>query len=145
MTTKGLAEWDRKVRAIPAKVKEAAKAVNNDIALDFMQQVAVRVPKSGDREGDRAGEHLVGTLQKTDGAGGSHNSGMGVTVSIGGPEAPYPMHLEGGHMTKGGKHVPAKPFWFPVLRVNRKRWKARRAAAIRKAIKALIGSGGGGG
>jgi hypothetical protein len=150
MTTRGLDSWTRKVLALPDVVAKAAAKANNDNALDFMQQAAARIPKSSsdDHEGARA-EHLINSLQKTSGGGpgwsgdGQRQTGLAVTVSIGGPEAPYPMHLEGGHMAKNGKHVPGKPFWFPTIRVNKRKWKARRSSTVRAAIKSLIGAGGG--
>ncbi|HEY1750323.1 MAG TPA: hypothetical protein VGG29_03615 [Caulobacteraceae bacterium] len=133
MPTQGLDSLSAKLARIPGSVQAAVKGADDHNATDFMQQVEARIPraKPEDHEGARP-EHLVQTLAKSDGPGP-----MAVTVSIGGPEAPYPMHLEGGHMAKNGRHVQGEPFWFPTLRINKRRFQSRRASAVRAALKAL--------
>ncbi len=44
-------------------------------------------------------------------------------------------HVEFGHMTPGGHHVPAVPFFFPTYRANKRPVRRRLAAAARKAFK----------
>ena len=48
----------------------------------------------------------------------------------------YPAHVEYGHTSRGGKHVPAKPFFWPSYRVARRKIKGRVSRAITKAVKA---------
>lgn len=128
MPTQGLAEWDAKLRRIPEMVKQAARDANGQNALDFMQQVATRVP-IGERQPE-----MVSTLRKTE------DEKLGFEVSIGGPEAPYVFHVEAGHMGPGGVHVKAEPFWWTTLRVNKRRFKARLSRAVSTALKTLKAS-----
>lgn len=46
-------------------------------------------------------------------------------------------HIEHGHMAVDGKHVPAKPSFFPTYRARLKGMRRRLSAAGRKAIKAF--------
>lgn len=137
MTTQGLASWTAKIARIPQLLRDSQRQADDKNADDFMQQVAVRVPKA---DGPSDGEHyekLVDTLQKTPGPGP-----MAVSVSIGGPRAPFPAHLEFGHMSRGGRHVPAEPFWYPTLRVNRTRFRSRRSRAASAALKTIASPAG---
>lgn len=52
----------------------------------------------------------------------------------------YPAHVEYGHRTESGKHVPAKPFFWPSYRVTKKRIRSRISRAINKGVKAVAGS-----
>jgi hypothetical protein len=122
-----------KLRKLPDSLKAAAKAANEQCADDFMSAVRRVVPRGGKDPGQ-----LARTLAK----GPGKKSPLSVQVSIGGPEAPYAAHLEFGHLTAEGVHVPAVRFWFPVLRVNRKRYKSIRNRAANKALKALATASG---
>jgi hypothetical protein len=62
---------------------------------------------------------------------------VGFRVSIGGPQAPYPLHLDAGHMASDGKHVPAQPFWWVTLRLLGSRFRSRRNRAQSAALKAF--------
>jgi hypothetical protein len=119
-----LAKWAR----VPESVKANVKAANDRNAEEFMAAVLRIIPRE---EGK-----LAGTLEKVAG-----KTPTAVKVQIGGPEAPYPAHLEFGHRDGKG-HVPAKPVWFPTLRVNRKRFRGRTARAVSAALKALPPPGG---
>lgn len=44
-------------------------------------------------------------------------------------------HVEAGHRTEGGEHVPGKPFFFPTYRARKKGIKRRVSAAATKAAK----------
>lgn len=46
-------------------------------------------------------------------------------------------HIEHGHRTPSGTHVPASPSFFPTYRARKKPMKRRIAAASRKALKQL--------
>lgn len=50
----------------------------------------------------------------------------------------FAAHVEFGHLSQGGTHVPARPFFFPVWRANRRAIKRRLSTVSRKAIKALF-------
>jgi hypothetical protein len=47
----------------------------------------------------------------------------------------YAKHVEHGHRTPSGKHVQGKPFFYPALRVTKKRVRNRISRAINKAVK----------
>lgn len=119
----GLEALLKKIAAIPLSVQAATKKANEQNAREFMQVVAAIIPVESGK--------LVGTLRE-----GPGKTPTAVQVSIGGPEAPYPAHLEFGHRTKSG-HTPAKPFWRTTLRVKRKRFRGRTSRAASKAIRDL--------
>ncbi len=121
--TKGLGWLLSKIDRIPAEVQTAIREANEQNALEFMNGVLRIIPRE---EGK-----LAGTLVKEPG-----KTPLAVRVAIGGPGAPYPAHLEFGHRDGAG-HVPAKPFWFTTLRLNRKRFRAKTARAASAAIKKL--------
>ena len=120
---KGLEQLLAKFARIPGSVQAAARDANDQNALEFMRGVLAVIPRE---EGK-----LSGTLTKEAG-----KTPTAVKVAIGGPETPYPAHLEFGHRDGKG-HVPAKPFWFTTLRVNRKRFQGRSSRATSKAIRDL--------
>jgi hypothetical protein len=45
-------------------------------------------------------------------------------------------HVEAGHRTADGEHVPASPFFFPTYRARKKPMRRRLSAAATKAAKA---------
>jgi hypothetical protein len=120
---KGLEALIAKWAKVPASVQAATHNANDQNALEFMSRVHAIIP----REAGKLADTLVKEPGKTPTA---------VKVAIGGPGAPYPAHLEFGHRDGSG-HVPAKPFWFTTLRVNRKRFRGRGARAASTAIRAL--------
>lgn len=132
--TEGLRRLSRRARILPAVGRAEIAAANDKSADDFVALVRRIIPK-----GDTEQPELESTLAKQ--AGSAEDGETGVTVSIGGPQAPYPLHLEGGHRAANGKHVPGRPFWNPARQVTNKRHKSRAARALRKAIKASIGGG----
>lgn len=121
--------------ALPAAIRAAAMRAAEENADEFVSLITRTVPKGEDA--GKGNERLVDTLQK-----GPSKLGFGVRVTIGGPEAPYPAHLEFGHMTKGGKHVPAKPFWYPARRILKKKQRDRISRRVRDAIRAMIAGAG---
>lgn len=126
VTIKNLARLEAKIAKLPGLLRTNVKDAFEQNALEFMSQIARIVPV----------EHgaLVGTLEKIPG-----KTSLGVGVAIGGPAAPYPAHLEFGHIdARSGAHVHAVPFWFSSLRVLKNRFQGRISRATSKAIKALI-------
>ena len=106
------------------------RAANEKSATEFMSLVKLGAPQDpNDPHG-----HLIASLKKEDVAPAA------VFVSIGDETRKYPAHLEIGHRSKDGKHVPAKPFWYPALRVVKKRNALRLARAERSVIKSAVGS-----
>lgn len=132
--TENLQRWRQKVLSrFPESARQAMREANEKTADEFVAKVRQIIPK-----GDDSAPELEDTLQKR--SGDPAYGGLGVIVSIGGPEAPYPMHLEGGHKAPDGSHVPPKPFWNPAKRVIAKRHRGRTARALRKAVQSIAGS-----
>jgi len=118
-------------RLIGPEGKSVLKAANAKSAREFMALVRTACPRDEDEGG-----HLIDTLEQTD------RGEAGVVVSIGreGGRFGYPLHLEAGHKTKSGKHVPPKPFWFPSLRVLKKRSAGRGNRAMKQVIRRVVGT-----
>lgn len=126
----GLARMRKRVlQRYPAAAREEIKKANDRNADEFMGLVKRIIPKGDPRDGN-----LVDTLEKRDG------EDTGVLVTIGGPAAPYPLHLEGGHRAPDGTHVPATPYWYPAKRVLLKKTRGRASRAMTKAAKIAAGS-----
>jgi hypothetical protein len=131
--TENLQRWRQKVlERFPDAAREQMRQANDKSADEFMATIRRIIP-----EGDADAPELISTLEKR--AGDAGFGGLGVVVSIGGPAAPYPLHLEAGHKARDGSHVPAKPFWNPAKRVTTKRHKGRAARALRKAVQITTG------
>jgi hypothetical protein len=104
---------------------------NQKSAKDFQALVRATAPKDPETKHG----HLVDTLTE-------RLDGYAVAVSIGDANHPYPLHLEVGHRARDGAHVPAKAFWFPAIRVLKKRRRGQIARA-EKAFAKQIAAGGG--
>jgi hypothetical protein len=131
--TEGLQRFRQKViQKFPDAARQVMADANNKTADDFMATIRRIIP-----EGDADAPELIATLEKRQ--GDPEYGGLGVVVSIGGPDAPYPLHLEGGHKARDGSHVPPKPFWNPAKRLAAKRHKGRAARALRKAVQITTG------
>jgi hypothetical protein len=116
---------------LTSQSRATLKAGNKKSADEFMALVKLAVPQDpADSHG-----HLADTVQESD------VGEVGVQVSIGDAERPYPAHLEFGHRSRGGSHVPAKAFWYPAKRVTQKRAHDRILRNERAAIKAAAASG----
>jgi hypothetical protein len=120
----------------PKAARDVMREANEKSATEFESTVRRIAPK-----GDDLAPELLETLEKR--PGDVEFGGLGVLVTIGGPQAPYPLHLEAGHKARDGSHVPPKPFWNPAKRVVSKRHKGRAARALRKAIQIATTGGGG--
>ena len=133
VTVSGLVSLDAKLAAIPASVIALVDGANDQNADEFMAHVSAIVPRG--EAGDAHPGALAESLAK--GPGEKPHS---VKVSIGGPEAPYPAHLEYGHMAPGGVHVHAEPFWWTTWRVLKRRFKSRASRAGTAAIRRFKGA-----
>jgi len=126
-----LARMRARVLALAGPESEAAMLKANTGRAKLMAQTV----RSALPRGDPANGNLVDTLA-------SHViSSTGVEVAIGGPGAPYPLHLEVGHRARDGTHVRGKPFWFPAKRVTKKSSLSRIVRVERAAIKKITGGG----
>lgn len=115
----------RILKTLPDAAKKKIAAANEKNATEFRDLVAQIIPR-----GDPRAPNLIDTLEMRPG----DKSETAFLVTIGGPEAPYPLHLEGGHRTADGVHVPATPYWNPAKVVLKKRAKRRSATALREAV-----------
>jgi hypothetical protein len=131
--TEGLRRLRQKVlERLPAAAREEMRRANDRSADEF--EATVRRALNG--LGDDQAPELESTLEKRPGDPGE----VGVIVSIGGPQAPYPLHLEAGHKARDGSHVPPKPFWNPSKAVVSKRHRGRARRALSKAVKITAGA-----
>ena len=127
--TERLQALRRKVlERLPAAAREETRRANDKSADEFMATIRRVMPA-----GDELAPELISTLEKRPGE-------VGVIVSIGGPQAPYPLHLEAGHKAPDGSHVPPKPFWNPSKAVVSKRHRGRARRALSKAVKITAGA-----
>jgi hypothetical protein len=128
----GLASLRAKMLRLAGPEGERGMRVANERnAKEFTALVARIIPR-----GDPSNGNLVSTLRQYS------PGGIAQAVEIGGPNMPYPLHLEAGHRMPDGSHVPGKPFWNPAKRVLAKKAKGRAVRAERAAIKAITGNGG---
>lgn len=131
-TVKGGDKLARKLLSLigPA-AQERIRTVNDKSAKEFIQLVRVAVPQSANPKGG----HLADTIQS------KPAEPLGVAVSIGASGNPYPAHLEWGHRLPNGVTVPGKPFWFPAVRVLKKRRWGQIKRAQKAAISAAVAAG----
>lgn len=130
--TEGLRRLRQKVlERLPAAAREEMRKANDKSADEFVATIRRVMPA-----GDELAPELISTLERRPGDPGD----VGVIVSIGGPSAPYPLHLEAGHKAPDGSHVPPKPFWNPSKTVVSKRHRGRARRALSKAVKITAGA-----
>ena len=118
----GLKRLMDRTQRFPEDAREQMRLANERNAKEFMAKVASIIPTD---EGPLARSL---EMKKTD-------NDTGYEVSVGNDEAPYPLHVEAGHMSANGVKVEAKPFWNPAKRVLKKRAAGRANRALNKVIK----------
>ena len=119
----GVEALQARLAALPAQVREAARQANQKSAQEFVDKLHATVP------------HDTGDLDSTIRIiAGKTETGFG--VAVGDAAHPYATAVEFGHMDHG-HHVPPRPFFFPALRVLRKRFRSRCQRAANAAIKGL--------
>jgi HK97 gp10 family phage protein len=131
---KGLSEFQRRWKAVPELVKEAAKEALQQNAEEIVADMRKLAPvgETGDllvsikwTWGDAPkGTMAIGTV------GDTESSDLKITVYAGGNTAFYARFQEFGTV-----NMTANPFFYPVWRARRKRVKSRLTRAINKAIK----------
>jgi HK97 gp10 family phage protein len=105
-----------RLAAIPLAVRQAVTPALLTSGNELADRIRVLVP---DLHGALKGSIKVTQVSETK-----------VTVSEGGPEAPYALHVE-----YGTKHAPAEPHFWPAYRLTKKRIQSRTKRAIAKAVK----------
>ncbi|WP_392338858.1 HK97-gp10 family putative phage morphogenesis protein [Loktanella salsilacus] len=130
----GLAAFQRRWRAIPAKVQAEVKKTMEDIAEEIVAQMYSVAPhQTGDLAGSIGwtwgdapkGSFTIGSV------GQNEYATLRITIYAGDKDAFYARWQEFG-TTK----MPANPFFYPVWRVKRRSAQNRMTRAINKAIKA---------
>ncbi len=131
---KGLAEFNRRWGAIPAKVRQAARETLEQNAEEIVADMKRVAPKGESLDlvnsigwtwGDAPeGSTVIGTV------GGKEYSTLRITIYAGAGDAFYARFQE-----FGTKNMPANPFFFPVWRTRKRRVKSRLTRNINKAIK----------
>lgn len=129
----GLDRLNARFAAIPAKVREAAKAELERSAAEIVATMKRFAPvdTGAVREsiGWTWGDAPEGTM-KIGTVGGKAYGALSITIYAGGKEAFYARFQE-----FGTREMRAHPFFFPAWRAHKKKVKARLTRAINKAIK----------
>jgi HK97 gp10 family phage protein len=122
----GLERLRRRFDAMPAKARAAAVKMVNKSADELVAQMKAIAPrdKGNLRDSVRKEEGRLGDVSAVVLADAKDERGR-----------PYAARVELGHMAPDGSQVPAEPFFYPVVRVNRARIKRRLARAISKGLR----------
>lgn len=119
----GQQQFQALLNAMPKKVEDAMKAVVEKTADDTVKRLKIVAPVHPDAP------HLRDTIRKEKG-----KDDLTYEVKVGSSTLIYAPFVEFGHR-KHGKHVPAQPFFFPTIKIMRRRFRQRLIRAIRKALK----------
>lgn len=115
-------------RALKSKLRQILMPLQREANRKSAEAMAKRLRQILRR--DKDAPHLADTV-KVEPVGET-----GWQVSVGDPvTAPYPLHLEAGHMGPDGRPVPGVPAYNPAQRIERKAHKARSRAAYRKGVR----------
>lgn len=117
---------------LPDRVKEPLRRAAELSADDMVERLKQTTPVAPEFE--RHPGELRDSVHR---APGQTEIGAQVVVDAKDPEGRfYAAHVEYGHRTAEGAHVPAKPFFWPTYQTLRRRMVSRIAAAARRVIKA---------
>ncbi|WP_406736978.1 HK97-gp10 family putative phage morphogenesis protein [Thioclava sp. GXIMD4215] len=134
----GLSKFQRRMNAIPKDVREAVKPALIRQANQIATTARALAPEdSGDL---KASIEVTGPGQQTPAysqPGGSSTVGSNqAAVTAGNSDVRYAHLVEYGHGNGfGGSTVPAKPFFWPAVRMHRKKAAQSIKSAISRAIK----------
>lgn len=133
----GLSRFQARLRAIPAAVKAAAipavREAGHELA-DVIEQLAPQ--DSGKLKNSIAVTPPGQSTPPYSQPGGSQVAKeTEVLVTVGDKETRYPHLVE-----YGTKHTPAHPFFWPAVRLNRKRLTTKLKRAVSKAVRDNWGS-----
>lgn len=134
----GLARFQQRMQAIPREARNAVKPALIKAAEDVAAlQRALAPQKTGDL---KASIHVTGPGEATPAysqPGGSMVAAPNTAlITVGSSDVRYAHLVEYGHGGGfNGSTVPAHPFFWPGLRLGRKKAAAAIKRAIRKAIK----------
>lgn len=129
----GLAEFERRWRAIPVKVREAVRIQMEKIAWDLVEDMYNLAPqRTGDLAGSigwtwgdaPSGSMVIGRV------GSRKYATMQITIFAGGGDAFYARFHE-----FGTSQMAAHPFFFPAWRARRRSVRSKISRAISKGIR----------
>jgi hypothetical protein len=106
-------------------MRDAIKAVNERQAAAHVARLQLAVPKGSPYRGHIASSIRVITL----------NDGMTKVIRIGSQAFKYAAPLEFGHRNKDGSRTPKNPFFFPVARIMKRKYRAALTRAVRKVLR----------
>lgn len=125
----GLPQLLEILEVLPDRIVEEANAALVDSADDLVGFIQAGAPVS-------ELEHHPGELRDSvRRVQGRHELQILVVEDAGLARGdPYAAHVEYGHRTRNGQHVPEQPHFWPAVRVARKVLVARIRKAVRKAV-----------
>ena len=115
--------YTKRLQSFAPSIQEAEKE-----SLDFYSDQAVALVK---RNVPQDHGELVDTVRKEEGRGP-----LSVDVSVGGQGTDYAAHVEFGHRD-GDEQVPPHPFFYPAMRLTKKKYRNGMTAKVRKAMRAV--------
>ena len=122
----------RLLATIPERLAAPVQAAIDAGAAELAEQAKAIAPVAPEFEGS-AGELRESVRSQRNGRA------LSATVLADAEDAKghqYAGHVEYGHKTPTGGHVPAKPFFWPSYRVKKAAIRARVRAAVREGVKA---------
>ena len=126
----GLAELQRKIDALPDKLISGVREALWGGVSDAVAQMKAIAPV------DTIGANATHLRDHIHAEPGPHELAFDVIADPLDPEGRgYAAHVEYGHRAENGKHIPAEPYFWPVIRVNKRKIKNRVSRATTKALK----------
>lgn len=120
------ADFEAKLAQQPARMREAIIAVNERLAVEHVARLMAVVPKGSPYRGHIASSIRVITL----------DGGLTKIIRIGNHSTyKYAAPLEFGHRNKDGSRTPPTPFFFPLARIMRRKYRAALIRAVRKVLR----------
>lgn len=106
-------------------MREAIIAVNERMTAQHVARLIATVPKGSPYRGHIASSIRVITL----------NGGLTKIIRIGNQAFRYAAPLEFGHRNKDGSRTPPTPFFFPVARIMRRKYRPALQRAVRQVLR----------
>ena len=123
----GQRAYEAKLMAHPQAVRDAAKDAIDKTAAETVARLKLNVPHGPDERG-----HIVDSIRVEP---GRHE--LEVVIKVGSEAMPYAAPLEFGHKNPDGSRTAPAKFFFPTIKVMRKKLRARTIRAIRAAYRKL--------
>ncbi len=130
-----LEKWKARLRRVPDVVKKAAREGLHREADDLVAAMKRAAPVSPPME------ETPGALRDSIHWEPSTKRDLSVVIIADAKDdkgKPIGAHVEHGHRTANGEHVPANPFFFPTYRARKRPMRRRVQAKTRKAVKAFF-------